>query len=287
MKTDFQGITYNQVKNILQEVTNQIPALDTVCSEFTVSNSIGSHSETTVIKADVGHIKIDLSVTYDNNAYIPVLPVEGQWSTIEKLLRQLTKDYGEEYYQMLLDYLTLTYVKPMQRLPILVLSSSARGVGKTSFLYLLEDMYNKRCVVGGWNLVFPINSLIVNKLIIGIDESGDDLNEFSIDLAKNMCTSRTIELERKGQDREVLPFFGKFIMCTNSPITDSKKADRIWNIAISPWATDEEFGGNFRDKITLETPAFLFYLKQRWEQGEMYVKKPEDLLWFSRERYNK
>ena len=275
------------MKNILQEVTNQIPALDTVCSEFTASNSIGSHSETTVIKADIGHIKIDLSVTYDNNAYIPVLPVEGQWSTIEKLLRQLTKDYGEEYYQMLLDYLTLTYVKPMQLLPILVLSSSARGVGKSSFLYLLEAMYNKRCVIGGWDLTFAFNSRLAHKLIIGIDESGDNLNEYALNGAKRMCTAKTMDWERKGKDTETIPFFGKVVMCTNTPVPVPEGEIKFWNITISPWSDSEAFDSNFIDEIILEVPAFLFYLKQRWEQEEMYVKEREDLLWFSRERYNK
>ena len=62
MKTDFQGITYNQVKNILQEVTNQIPALDTVCSEFTMSSSMTGD---VFLRAKVNKINIELSVRYE------------------------------------------------------------------------------------------------------------------------------------------------------------------------------------------------------------------------------
>ena len=62
MKTDFQGITYSQVKNILQEVTNQIPALDTVCSEFTMSSSMTGD---VFLRAKVNKINIELSVRYE------------------------------------------------------------------------------------------------------------------------------------------------------------------------------------------------------------------------------
>ena len=62
MKTDFQGITYNQVKNILQEVTNQIPALDTVCSDFTMS---GSQKGDVYLRAKVNKIYIELTVRYE------------------------------------------------------------------------------------------------------------------------------------------------------------------------------------------------------------------------------
>lgn len=62
MKTDFQGITYNQVKNILQEVTNQIPALDIVCSSYTLSSSMTGD---VFLRAKVNKINIELSVRYE------------------------------------------------------------------------------------------------------------------------------------------------------------------------------------------------------------------------------
>lgn len=61
MKTNFQGITYNQVKNILQEVTNQIPALDTVCSSYTMSSSPKGD---VILQAMIDEVKIELKVTY-------------------------------------------------------------------------------------------------------------------------------------------------------------------------------------------------------------------------------
>lgn len=62
MKTDFQGITYNQVKNILQEVTNQIPALDTVCSSYLINSTPGGD---VILQAKIDKMNIELKVTYD------------------------------------------------------------------------------------------------------------------------------------------------------------------------------------------------------------------------------
>lgn len=62
MKTDFQGITYNQVKNILQEVTNQIPALDTVCSSYLINSTPTGN---VILQAKIDKMNIELTVTYD------------------------------------------------------------------------------------------------------------------------------------------------------------------------------------------------------------------------------
>ena len=62
MKTDFQGITYNQVKSILQEVTNQIPALDTVCSSYLINSTPAGD---VILQAKIDKMNIELKVTYD------------------------------------------------------------------------------------------------------------------------------------------------------------------------------------------------------------------------------
>lgn len=62
MKSDFQGITYNQVKNILQEVTNQIPALDTVCSSYLINSTLAGD---VILQAKIDKMNIELKVTYD------------------------------------------------------------------------------------------------------------------------------------------------------------------------------------------------------------------------------
>ena len=53
---------------------------------------------------------------------------------------------------------------------------------------------------------------------------------------------------------------------------------------LTPWAADEEFDQNFEDNIESEVQAFLFYLKQRWERGKMFIKEKEDRMWFDRNR---
>ena len=62
MKTQFEGITYNQVKSILQEVTNQIPALDTVCSSYLINSTPAGD---VILQAKINKMNIELKVTYD------------------------------------------------------------------------------------------------------------------------------------------------------------------------------------------------------------------------------
>ena len=227
------------------------------------------------------------------NMYSPLnyKPIEGKWPTIEKLLRQITKEYPEEqfhYYEMLLDWITLTYFRPLQFLPILMFVSKERGTGKTSFLNLLKYIYGNNAVIGGNDLIMSkFNSLLAGKLIVGVDESTLGDNKEVGEALKYMSTARTMHIEKKGKDKKEVPAFCKFVLCSNEikkGVFIAKDEVRFWVMRLTPWAADDEFDQNFEDNIESEVQAFLFYLKTRWERGKMFIKEKEDRMWFDRNR---
>ena len=223
------------------------------------------------------------------NLYSPLTyeAVEGKWPTIEKLLKQITKLYGEDYYQMLLDWITLTYFKPLQFLPIIMLVSKERGTGKTSFLNLLKYIYGNNAVIGGNDLIMSkFNSLLAGKLIVGVDESTLGDNKEVGEALKYMSTSRTMHIEKKGKDKKEVPAFCKFVLCSNEVrkgVFIAKDEIRFWVMRLTPWE-DGQYDTGFEDNIESEVQAFLFYIKQRWERNEMYVKEREHRMWFDPKR---
>ncbi len=219
------------------------------------------------------------------NLYSPLAyhPVEGKWPTINKLLHQITKLYSEDYYEMLLDWITLTYFKPLQFLPIIMLVSKERGTGKTSFLNLLKYIYGNNAVIGGNDLIMSkFNSLLAGKLIVGVDESTLGDNKEVGEALKYMSTSRTMHIEKKGKDKKEVPAFCKFVLCSNEVrkgVFIAKDEIRFWVMRLTPWE-EGEYDTGFEDNIESEVQAFLFFLKQRWERNQMFVKEKEHRMWF-------
>ena len=220
---------------------------------------------------------------YNMYSPLPYQPEQGSWEHIEKLLRQVTKLYGEEYYQMLLDWITLTYFKPFQFLPIIMLVSRERGTGKTSFLNLLKYIYANNAVIGGNDLIVSkFNTMLAGKLIVGVDESCLGENKDVGESLKYMSTSRTMHIEPKGKDKKEVPAFVKFVLCSNEVrkgIFIANDEIRFWVMRLTPWE-DDNYDVEFDDKLEGEVPAFLYYLTERYSKGQMYVPEKEHRMWF-------
>ena len=234
---------------------------------------------------------------YNIYSPLPYQPEEGKWPHIEKLLRQLTKEYPPEkmkdnvdYYEMLLDWITLTYFKPFQSLPIIMFVSKERSTGKTSFLNLLKYIYGNNAVIGKNDLIMSnFNSLLAGKLIMGIDETTMGDNKEVGEKLKFMATAKTIHVEMKGKDKKEMPSFLKIVLCSNEvkkAVFIDKDEIRYWVMRVTPW-TDPEFDPEFEKAIEWEVPAFLHFLRERYYKGKMYRPKSEHRMWFSPEEiYN-
>lgn len=79
------------------------------------------------------------------NLYEPLecLPIEGNCQVTLGFIRHI---FGE-YYELGLDYMQLLYMKPITKLPILVLVSKENNTGKSTFLNLLKMIFGKNVLI--------------------------------------------------------------------------------------------------------------------------------------------
>lgn len=210
------------------------------------------------------------------NLYNPIfhVPEEGSCETVLSLVSHIF----EEHMEMGLDYLTLLYLKPTQKLPILLLVSEERNTGKTTFLNFLKAVFQEN-ITFNTNEDFrsKFNSDWAGKLIVAVDEVLLDRRE-DAERLKNLSTARTYKIEAKGKDRQELEFHAKFVLCSNNeafPIIIDPGETRYWVRKISPLQSDDT---HFLEKLIREIPAFLYYLQHR-----PFSTKEESRMWFSPE----
>ena len=159
------------------------------------------------------------------NLYEPIthIPAEGDFQHICSLVEHI---FGEQY-ELGMDYLQLLYLKPTQKLPILLLVSEERNTGKSTFLNFL---LNRR-------------------------EDSERL--------KNLSTAHSYKMEAKGKDRYEVQFFAKFVLCSNNenyPVYIEPEETRYWVRKVSRLEKDDT---SFLQKLKDEIPAFLYHLQHR------------------------
>jgi len=184
--------------------------------------------------------------------------------------------FGEQF-ELGLDYFSLLYQRPIQKLPVLCLISKERKTGKTTFLIFLKMIFGKNMTFNG-NIDFrsQFNYDWMNTLIIAVDEVLLDRREDS-EKIKNLSTARNSKVEAKGKDRKETEFFGKFVLCSNNEenfIVIDPAETRYW-IRKVPVLTSENI--HLLDLMAKELPAFLHYLLSR----NFSVPIPLTKMWFS------
>ena len=203
---------------------------------------------------------------------IPFQPAEGDFPHIRGFLSHI---FGEQV-EMGYDYLQLLYLRPLQRLPVLLLVSSERNTGKTTFLNLLKLIF-------GGNVTFNTNEDFrsqfnddwAGKLLICVDEVLLNRREDS-ERIKNLSTARSYKAEAKGRDRREVEFFGKFVLCSNNernPVLIEAGETRYWVRRVPPLTQDNQ---NLLVDLRRELPGFLFFLLHR----ELSTKE-ESRMWFA------
>ena len=148
------------------------------------------------------------------NRYHPFvhIPKIGQ---PERTLAYLGHIFGDQL-EYGLDYLKILLEMPMQMLPILCLVSTERNTGKTTFLNLLKAIFGDNMTINtNEDFRSNFNAEWAHKVIIGVDETFLERREDSERL-KNLSTATFYKSEAKGQDRQEIEFFGKFILCSNN-----------------------------------------------------------------------
>ena len=178
-----------------------------------------------------------------------------------------------------LDYIKILLMHPTQMLPILCLVSSERNTGKTTFLNFLKAIFGDNMTQNS-NEDFRsnFNAEWAHKLIIGVDETFLDRKEDSERL-KSLSTSKYYKIEAKGQDRQEIEFFGKFILCSNNEdnfIFMDQGEIRYWIRKLPPLIHDNK---NLLQVLQREIPYFLNYLIER-----PFSTKSTTRMWFRPEQ---
>jgi hypothetical protein len=225
------------------------------------------------------HVNFKKEINGFYNKYEPIsykMNSNGKWNEIEKLLKHL---FGEQY-DLGLDYLKILWKHPTQILPILCLVSEERNTGKTTFLNLLKEIFERNMTINtNDDFRSRFNSDWSGKLIIAIDEVLLDKIEDS-ERIKNLSTALYYKAEAKGRDREEVEFHGKFILCSNNE-TNFIKIDsseiRYWVRKIP--TLGDAVNPDMLSELRKEIPAFIYFLNTR----EILTKKTTRM-WFSKEQ---
>ncbi|MCH5334448.1 MAG: helicase [Alistipes sp.] len=207
------------------------------------------------------------------NLYEPIdhIPAEGEFPHIESLVRHI---FGEQY-ELGMDYLQLLYLRPIEKLPILLLVSEEHNTGKSTFLNFLKAIFQDN-VTFNTNDDFrsQFNSDWAGKLLIVVDEVLLNRRE-DTERLKNLSTALTYKVEAKGKDRYEVPFYTKFVLCSNNernPVLIDAEETRFWVRKVCRLDNDDT---QFLYKLKAEIPAFLFWLSNRRLSTEQ-----ESRMWF-------
>lgn len=169
----------------------------------------------------------------------------------------------DEQYDLGMDYLQLLYNEPTQKLPILLLVSTERNTGKTTFLNFLKLLFQDNATFNtNEDFRSQFNADWAGKLLIMVDEVLLSRREDSERL-KNLSTARTYKVEAKGKDRSEVEFFAKFVLCSNNetfPLVIDPEETRYWVRKVPPLINDDPY---ILSTIKYEMPAFIRRLKSR------------------------
>ncbi|MBA7523481.1 hypothetical protein ES705_15608 [subsurface metagenome] len=210
------------------------------------------------------------------NIYHPLKtqPVPGSWDNIKVILEHLASDQVQYIY----DYIKLLITNPSQILPILVLISTKRETGKTTFLNLMREIFKPNgIIIGMADFSSRFNSHYANKLIVAIDESKLDKRE--VEKIKAQSTAEYISCEFKGKDVLHIRNIQHFILTSNNLdfAYFDKQENRFWCFEVPK--IKQQIPGLYQMAIK-EIPAFIYYLLYDHKQ---VVPNSQSRAWFPSE----
>jgi Family of unknown function (DUF5906) len=164
-------------------------------------------------------------------------------------------------------------------LPIICLVSIERNTGKTTFLNFLNAIFGDNMAINS-NEDFRsnFNAEWAQKLLIGVDETFLDRKEDS-ERIKSLSTSKYYKIEAKGQDRQGIELFGKFVLCSNNEdnfIQIDPGEIRYWIRRLPPLHQDNR---GLLAELRVEIPCFIHYLV-----GRSFTAHAGSRMWFRPEQ---
>jgi hypothetical protein len=225
--------------------------------------------------------QLDYKNSYNDlfyNLYYPLNHIlsKGEWPTIKKYLFHIFQDR----YDFGLDYMYLSYMQPLQRLPIICLVSKEHNTGKSTFLWFLRAVFAQNAtIIGNQELHDNFNDDYVSKKFICIDE-GLIEKITVLEKIKSWNTSHKIKMNTKNVARTEIDFFANIVLTSNHEdnfIKIDPNADRFF---VQKVPALKERDPDILDKMEAEIPHFLYYLvnehKLKHEKKERFYFSAED-----------
>ena len=194
-------------------------------------------------------------------------PVEGQWPTIEKLIKHLYGANGVEPDQIeeLYDYHTIMLKYPKQKLFGRVLYSLQQGTAKSALGYLerlmFEGNYTK---LRDSELESDFNSVWVNSLLIHLDEPAFDRPKKMSRTIRDMITAESMNLRRMREEHVTVPFHAKILITTNdTDFMQFEQSDRRYWIREVGRIAKQDLDPEFNKKMEEEVQHYIHFLLNR------------------------
>lgn len=192
-------------------------------------------------------------------------PKEGNCDTILGIFNHV---FGEHYLDFSLDYLKIMYCDPYQRLPILLLESTQKNTGKSTFANILYKIFQDNAIkIGNNDLQSDFNSVWVKRLAIIIDEASLEKKGVTQMLKRFSTETGKVTVNEKNKAQTEVDFFGKFIFISNEEgkALFIEKNDPRWAVFKVPTFHEKGIQDDplIDEKIDKEIPAFLHFLLTR------------------------
>ncbi|MEO1654425.1 MAG: primase-helicase family protein, partial [Bacteroidota bacterium] len=189
-------------------------------------------------------------------------PREG---SIEQTMTFLKHIYSEDYLDFGLDYITLLWTHPKQRLPIHCLVSKAQKTGKSTFLHWLRAIFQSNmAVIQNHDFESQFNAHYANKNYLAVDETQMDIEKrANAEKIKYITTSPSTYVNFKGVDKKEVDYYAKLFLNSNleEDFVYIESEDTRFFIRKVPPVKQEN--PDFFQELCREIPAFLYFLENR------------------------
>jgi hypothetical protein len=198
--------------------------------------------------------------------------------TLEQTADEITEEsFLGDPFTIILDYLTLQYRDPEQKLPVPCLVSPEQETGKTTFLSWLRNIYGSNAtILDNERFKMNFNAHYISKYVIGLDEGFLDVEKKAEkERLKQLVTSDEVFLENKGINLKKFDYYGKLIICSNDAdkLMKMDEHERRWFVVRVPKLPKKD--PELKKKLIEEIPAWLYFLQHR-----TIVHPKETDLWF-------
>lgn len=220
-------------------------------------------------------ITLDDGFSYLNMYDLPLHPkgeyqFDGKttnWPTILKFLLHISPNEKPfptsrfTYFELIMDYLSVAWRSPKSNLPILALVSRERSTGKTTFLELIQLMFqtNARLVTEN-DLDSEFNRFWGYANYILVDEA--QIPKKLMNRIRSESTASKRGIHEKYQTKSIVANFSKFVMASNDidnfAFIDVEE-NRYFVIEVPPLPPGTE-DSNILELMHQELPNFLDYL---------------------------